>query len=49
MAGGVRSTTESPKRRIVCVMYGEIVARSSVSTGVPVVLGKFWADIPDLR
>jgi hypothetical protein len=33
LSGGLRSRTQSPKRRIVRVMYGVIVARSSVSTG----------------
>jgi hypothetical protein len=34
-SGGDRSSTQSPKRRMVWVMYGEIVARSSVSIGCP--------------
>ena len=35
LSGGSRFRTQLPKRRIVRVMYGVIVARSSVSTGWP--------------
>lgn len=34
-SGGDRSGTQSPNRRMVWVVYGEIVARSSVSIGCP--------------